>query len=124
MMMKAALAKLERRFDNVPPTVPDMFRASHLDAINLVRIPSTGPWTKPGSNPKWAYRQTHWLCSWVLMRETGHDGHMAYHEHVFDCNGGIMTFDGWKSLVVPKITATYPRADGGWFPTHVWRIAP
>jgi hypothetical protein len=122
-MMKAALANLGKPFDVFPADVSNMFRSSYLDSINLVRVQWTGPWTKPGANPKWAYRASHWIASWVIMEERGHDGAMAYIDRVFDCNGGIRSFETWKTEIVPLLTALYPRADGGWFPTHVWRIA-
>ena len=81
-------------------------------SIALVRIQWTGPWTKPGTNQKWAYRQTHWVATW---QERGVP-------LVFDCNGGIRSFDGWEMDIVPKLTSQYSRADGGWFPTHIWKV--
>lgn len=31
-------------------------------------------------------------------------------------------FADWKRTVVPLITANVPRANGEWFPTHIWRL--
>lgn len=82
------------------------------ELIALVRIQWTGPWTAPGANPKWAYRQSHWIAAW---RD-------AQGAKVFDVNGGVMTFAHWKVEIVPLLTALYPRADGRWYPTHCWRV--
>lgn len=82
------------------------------EEIALVRVQWTGPWTAPEANPKWAYRQTHWIAVW---RDAGQD-------LVFDVNGGIMTFERWKTEIVPLITAHVARADGGWHHTHLWRL--
>lgn len=79
----------------------------------LTRVQWTGPWTEPGANPRWAYRQTHWICTWLRG---------AVERMVFDINGGIMRFTEWQTEIVPALTALYPRADGGWKATHIWRI--
>lgn len=110
-MMKSALELVARPYDQVRrPTVETMF----APRIALTRIQWSGPWTMPYAPPKWAYRQTHWIATWS---ERGVP-------LVFDCNGGIRGFGGWETEVVPEILATVPRNDGGWRPTHVWRIAP
>lgn len=85
--------------------------------VSLVRVQWTGPWTAPGSNPKWAYGHTHWIATWI--QESAN--HPFCDSMVFDCNGGIMTLNDWVANIVPELTK-YPRADGGWQPTHVWRI--
>lgn len=108
-MMKSALAKAGVSFDVRMPDPSDMYHA----APSLVRIQWTGPWTAEGANPKWAYRQTHWIASW---RDTS--------DWIFDCNGGIQSPELWRQSIVPAITSQIPRADGRWFPTHVWRLAP
>ncbi len=88
------------------------------DAMALVRIQWTGPWTKPGANPKWAYRQTHWIATWNT------DANHPFGEPmVFDVNGGIALMQNWEQQIVPALVAMYPRADGGWFPTHVWEVS-
>lgn len=81
----------------------------------LVRIQWHGPWTAPGANPKWAYRQTHWVHS-MLWPEGGGTW-------VFDCNGGWMPVDEWERTVVPAIVATIPRANGEFSSTHVWGVS-
>ena len=111
-MMIAAIAALGRR--HWPEVVSGREFPERLfpDDMSLVRIQWTGPWTAPGANPKWAYRQTHWIASWWEPEQ----------HFVFDINGGLMTVDRWKAEIVPLITAHVPRADGGWKPTHVWRL--
>lgn len=113
--MKAALANLGRTVTAYShageghPVVGTMFGR----APSLTRVQWTGPWTAPGANPKWAYRQTHWIVSYAVEGQA---------PMVFDCNGGIRGFKSWESEIVPLLTADTPRADGGWFPTHVWRL--
>ena len=115
-MMKAALGVVGRTFVNNPADVANMFRLSHSEtAVNLTRIQWTGPWTQPGANRKWSYRQTHWITTWG-------ERHGPCREWVFDVNGGVLGFTTWKQAIVPVLTAGIPRADGGWFPTHVWRL--
>lgn len=80
--------------------------------FSLVRIQFTGPWTAPGSNPRWAYRHTHWITSWSERRV----------ELVFDCNGGVRSLNSWETEIVPLLTSNIQRADDGWFPTHIWRL--
>ncbi len=43
----------------------------------LIRVQWTGRWTEEGANPKWAYRYTHWICTFE--------------------QDGPMVFDGWKA---------------------------
>jgi hypothetical protein len=112
-MMKSALANLGRPFtpwvnDHGQCDLSTMFMRDM--PIALTRVQWEGPWTESGANPKWAYRQTHWIATW-------RDGKTRF---VFDVNGGIMDVDAWKMTVAPKLAALYPRATGGWFPTHVW----
>lgn len=90
---------------------PETIEAMCHERMALVRVQWTGPWTAPGSNPKWAYRHTHWIAAWS---ERGV-------QLVFDCNGGMRTLSSWMDEIVPILTA-YPRADGAWRPTHIWRL--
>lgn len=90
-----------------PPDIENLFD----EMPSLVRVQFTGPWTKPGSNPKWAYNYTHWVATW---RERSVP-------LVFDINGGAMGILSWDE-VLAEIARQTPRADGGWFPTHIWRI--
>lgn len=82
-------------------------------SIALVRIQWTGPWTAPGANPRWAYRQTHWICAWIALNAG---------PVIFDVNGGIRSLRSWQEEIVPDLLAGVKRADGGWYPTHVWRL--
>jgi hypothetical protein len=113
-MMKAALANLGRTYTAMhgrdgDPTIGTMFGRGPA----LTRIQWTGPWTEPGANPKWAYRQTHWIVSWAVEGQA---------PRVFDVNGGVRGFKSWVDEIVPILTADIKRADGGWYPTHVWRL--
>lgn len=118
-MMKAALAFHLQPFDVVriarpaPGKRADIERMFHARPA-LVRVQWEGPWTDPGSNPRWAYRQTHWIATW---EERGVP-------LIFDCNGGIMGLSRWENEIVPLIVKHTPRASGGWYPTHVWRLVP
>ena len=119
-MMKAALVNLRggvNPYVTASPAIDNMFR----DVPALVRVQWTGPWTKPGANPKWAYRQTHWICCWL---SDVFESDRQRHRLVFDCNGGIASFDDWQSNIVPIILKEcVPRNDGGWLPTHIWRLS-
>jgi hypothetical protein len=109
-MMAAALRNLGREFK--PYAFPGFMAAAFIeDMPSLVRVQWTGPWTEPGANPKWAYRATHWIATWK-----------ADERLVFDVNGGITTFEVWQKVIVPLLTGAIKRADGGWHPTHVWRV--
>ena len=111
-MMDAALQNLGAQV--VKLSAPKDRGASCMfdPTIALVRVQWTGPWTANGKTQKWAARQTHWIATWLA------DDH-----YVFDVNGGIQRFENWDREIVPAITATIPRADGGWWPANVWRIA-
>ncbi len=87
-------------------------KTSLNDSLHLVRIQWTGPWTAKDANPRWAYNYTHWIAAWMdVLTPT-----------VFDCNGGIRTLESWEKEIVPALTGQNPRADGGHYATHVWRI--
>jgi hypothetical protein len=114
-MMSTAIIKLGRKYLPVRPHQPDTtlsYIDMFADAMALVRVQWTGPWTAPAANPKWAYRQTHWIAAW---KDGGRN-------MVFDCNGGVTDGESWQVVIVPAILANYHRADGGWFPTHIWRL--
>jgi hypothetical protein len=107
-MMAAALKNNAQQWKVVPPRRENLSLAD--DFRLLVRIQWTGPWTMQGANPKWAYRQTHWICA-------------CGRGIVFDINGGVRTLESWEKEIVPILVANTPRADGNWFPTHIWRIS-
>lgn len=111
-MMKAALANAGASFRSITPT--DKASMFQWDT-SLVRVQWCGPWTAPGANPRWAYRQTHWIATYMIERQA---------PMVFDCNGGIRGYQSWASEIVPLILEHYPRANGEWFPTHIWRLMP
>ncbi len=116
-MMAAALDFLGREYTVVRNPSGGRNRQRGIDAMlagsmSLVRIQWTGPWTAWNKTAKWAARQTHWIATWA---ERGVP-------LVFDVNGRIQVFCEWEDQTVPAIVATYPRADGGWYPANVWRI--
>ena len=86
----------------------------------MVRIQFCGPWTESGANPKWAYRQTHWVAAFRTVLEEGQKIGVA--KGVFDVNAGVQWLDDWKRLTVPKLAASYKRANGEWFVTHSWEV--
>jgi hypothetical protein len=106
-MMKAALKHFGCSLVGARPVL-----ARHAGPIDLAlaRIQWTGPWTAPGVPAPVAYRFTHWIATWMDGREL----------YVFDVNGGMRPLASWEEAVVPALTALYPKADGGWKPTHVW----
>lgn len=108
-MMRQALEHLGRPFQVIRPADRStMFQWSP----SLVRVQWTGPWTAPNANPRWAYRHTHWIATYMVERQAA---------MLFDCNGGIRGFQSWQDEIVPLLT-NYDRADGGWHPTHVWKL--
>lgn len=96
------------------------YTGGHLSGIfpvyGLARIQWEGPWTEPGANPRWAYRQTHWVAS-ALDRGQ---------RFIFDINAliperptGWITVEEWSSSLVPwLIKECVPRANGRWYVTH------
>lgn len=110
MLMKACVVSAGAR---VSVSLPCVMRVPQIPKfVGLCRIQWAGPWTAPGSNPKWAYRQTHWVASYIL----------AGAHCIFDCNGGARSFDDWKQTIAPLIVANIPRANGDWWPTHAWEL--
>lgn len=108
-MMQAALRNLEQ------PTVSRMGGKEMLfdgQQPCLVRIQWTGPWTTPGANGKWAYCYTHWICTYMVHGQA---------PMIYDCNGGVRGYRSWMDEIVPAITSSIKRADGDWYPTHIWR---
>lgn len=89
-----------------------VFLLGDFPAHGLVRIQWTGPWSKQGSNTRWAYGYTHWIHS-----RRG-DGRLL----IFDVNSGFSTYDQWAKDVVPALTNSIKRADGGFYPTHYWSV--
>lgn len=114
-MMKAALANLGQEFQACPITSREEMCDRVRRRMALVRVQWTGKWTAPGANPRWAYRYTHWIACWE------HRTSVYSVAVVFDCNGGVREMDSWESEIVPLL-ATHKGGDGGWEPTHVWRL--
>lgn len=121
-MMKRAIEILGATFCNVKCPVRNsgggldvepMFPLSeYMSELSFVRVQWTGPWTQPGVNPRAAYGFTHWCVTWTERNVP----------LVFDCNSGITGLSEWENETVPRIAETIPRADGNWFPTHIWRV--
>jgi hypothetical protein len=119
MMMAAALQYFAKPFKTVPNPSGSGGRerdrgisAMFAGPLSLVRIQWSGPWTAPKASVKWAATHTHWIVAWA---EAGDNW-------VFDGNCGMVRFAEWQTQTAPAITASIPRADGGWFPADVWRL--
>lgn len=113
-LMMHSLERIGREFSWKPVRERDGPGSAFLPKFGLARIQWTGPWTAPGANPKWSYRQTHWIG--VNARAPDNVG-------VFDINamnsGGWVALRDWATSVVPWILSEcVPRGDGGWFVTH------
>jgi hypothetical protein len=121
-MMKAALVALGVDWFSAPKTHGQSryFQSQMFDEgnVGLVRVQFTGPWTAPGTNGKWAYGYTHWIATWMFRDATNSVRHM-----VFDVNGGMLDHEAWRRDIVPLLTSGIKRADGLWFPTHIWFLA-
>jgi hypothetical protein len=79
----------------------------------LARIQWEGPWTLPGVPLRARYRYTHWVGCQHGRRSTG----------IFDINcinngSGWVSLEDWRAIIVPHLTALYPRANGRWHVTH------
>lgn len=87
----------------------------------LLRIQWTGPWTKEGANPKWAYQHTHWIAS--RLAQESRDGVKAagFRLWIFDASGGWTDHMTWHKETVPALIANHTRADG-YYPTHMWWV--
>lgn len=115
-MMEEALSAIGTVANRRPPIRSFMFRE---ESLALCRIQFTGPWTAPEANPRWAYKHTHWIVSWIEYRNR------EFSFHVFDVNDGTpKLFSEWLSDTLPKIVASIERADGNWKPTHIWSVEP
>jgi hypothetical protein len=84
----------------------------------LTRIQWGGPWTREGVPMRARYRQTHWIAE-----SHDDDGQPI----VYDVNaytiGGWISRTRWADLLVPwLLREVVPRADGRWWPTHVWEV--
>lgn len=118
-MMRKALDTVGQpiKVVRVPPIKPGWsadIEPMFCNLTSLVRIQWEGPWTAPGAKPSWAYRQTHWITTWM------NDGT----EFVFDVNGGVRNIQSWDTKIVPLLTSQIDRASGSWHPTHIWRLLP
>lgn len=81
-----------------------VIRPSEYPEHGLCRVQWEGPWTAPGSNPKWAYWYTHWI-------------------HVIE-RGGWRTGKSWAEEIAPALMATNKRCSGKFTITHSWEVQP
>jgi hypothetical protein len=84
----------------------------------LARIQWEGPWTKPSVPMRARYRFTHWVGACVPT-----EGNVG----IFDINAiangsGWTSLADWTGIIVPALTAQYPRADGKWHITHAIEV--
>jgi len=104
-MMLAALQRSGLAFKSL--------RQAEWPQHGLVRVQWEGPWTAPGANPRWAYRQTHWI---------GSSGGLVFDINCM-CAGGWVDRIEWRDEVVPWLLKTaVPRADGKWHLTHAIEV--
>ncbi|MFN3624405.1 MAG: hypothetical protein ACK4TP_10120 [Hyphomicrobium sp.] len=89
------------------------------------------PWTAPDANPKWAYRQTHWVGA-ALRREAHPAGDRLMSGAtvaIWDVNAlgngtGWCALKDWSETLVPHILKEcVSRASGGWHITHAIEVA-
>jgi hypothetical protein len=93
----------------------------------LARIQWEGPWTTAiGTNPRWAYRHTHWVGAGPTY---GGDGKPNYDDVcIWDINQMSERDRGWAPLqwwtrkTAPDITSSISRATGGWRITHAIEV--
>ena len=88
--------------------------------FGLARIQWEGPWSEPGANPRWGYRQTHWVASW----KTEARGHGIFDINATGNGTGWCSFEHWRDVLVPHIVAHVPRANGKWHVTHGVEVEP
>lgn len=120
-MMHEVLNAIGRPWQRVKTSQPSG-AAAHMPWWGLCRIQWHGPWTDPGANPRWAYRQTHWIGA-AKRKEDGSIG-------VYDCNAMAPSADGsgwtsleaWSEIIAPWIIRGIPRATGGWHVTHAIEV--
>lgn len=117
-MMFSALQSVGRPWQRVQ-TSQLSGAAAHMPWWGLCRIQWHGPWTAEGANPRWAYRQTHWIGA--AKRKL--DGAIG----VFDVNAmgngtGWCSLEDWSAVVAPSLTSNIKRATGGWHITHAIEI--
>lgn len=103
--MKAGIGRASNGMPLGPHELPD---------YGLTRIQWEGPWTAEGANPKWAYRQTHWIGSYSVKQQDLRDGKTTNVMYVYDINGGWRPQLDWEKIIVPVLTSLYPRSTGGW----------
>jgi hypothetical protein len=125
-MMFGALQSIGRPWQRIR-TSPLSGAAAHMPWWGLCRIQWHGPWTAEGANPRWAYRQTHWIGAAKRKTDGGLIG--VGDIGVFDVNcvnetpdSGWVSLEDWQCSVVPFITADIPRASGGWHITHAIEV--
>lgn len=121
-MMKAAIRAMGAQV-TAEHRAGDGSYHKEFPARGLARIQWTGPWTQPGANVRWMYRQTHWVAAWRIYEDRVSVPLANWHTLLFDINAGQVWLADWAEKVVPRILKEcVPRADGGWFITHSWEV--
>lgn len=85
----------------------------------LARIQWEGPWTRPGVPLRARYRYTHWIGA-----ARGASGVGVFDVNCLNNGSGWVSLEDWKQVIVPALTASYPRASGGWHVTHAIEVTP
>ncbi len=93
-------------------------------SYGLARIQWDGPWTAPGANPKWAYRQTHWVGAAFRPGHLGPPSVGVWDVNALGNGTGWCSLKDWSETLVPHILKEcVPRASGGWHITHAIEVA-
>ena len=102
------------------------YRGGHLGQTNwprwgLCRVQWEGPWTQPGVPVRAAYRHTHWIGATVDPDK----GVGVFDINAIGNGSGWCALEEWAGTLVPwLLEECVPRANGGWYLTHVVEVAP
>ena len=123
-MMQAALRALGVTWRERDDTAIDgkPLDGKALTRYGICRLQWAGPWTKPGANPMWAYRHTHWIGAAENFGWIGHPREAV--NMVYDVNFGWQTEVNWKRDLVRGLIkeCADKRATGDWWATHRWEL--
>ena len=111
-----ALTAVQARYTRVLPSL------STPPSYGLYVAQWEGPWLKPGVPPRAAYRYTH-IVGVALCEEYGlmiYDVNASTHSSL---QGAWVPHSWWEKEIVPCITATIKRADGGYYMRWAYEVS-